>query len=258
MTIANMLEIQNITAGYGKLQILNGVTFSVKSQSLTAILGGNGCGKSTTLKAITGLIKCTSGDALFEGESLKNVKPQQIMHKGIAFVTQGKEVFPSMTVEENLLLGAYIIKEKEKIQMNIEQVLTYMPRLKAKFKSASGILSGGEQQMLSIGRGLMSNPKLLILDEPSAALSPKIADEIYQFIYSLHENGMTILLVEQNVKKALEISEYSYILSEGRVVFEDTSKNLRSHPNIKSFYLGNCKDFSEIGTTLKKNIKKDK
>ena len=240
-----MLEVKNITAGYGKLQILNGVTFSVKAHSLTAILGGNGCGKSTTLKAITGLIQFTSGQVFFEGESLKGVKPQQIVRKGIAYVTQGKEVFPSLTVEENLLLGAYTIKNREKIQSNIKEVLTYMPRLKDKFNCPSGILSGGEQQMLSIGRGLMSNPKLLILDEPSAALSPKIADEVYEFINSLHDKGMTILLVEQNVKKALEISEYSYILSEGKVVFEDTSNNLRSHPDIKSFYLGNIRDISE-------------
>ena len=242
-----MLEVKNITAGYGKLQILNGVTFSVKSGSLTAILGGNGCGKSTTLKTITGLLPCTSGEITFEGESLIGVKPQQIVRKGIAFVTQGKEVFPSMTVEENLLLGAYTIMDRKKIQSNIEEVLECMPRLKDKFKCPSGVLSGGEQQMLSIGRGLMSNPKLLILDEPSAALSPKIADEIYEFIASeLHQNGVTILLVEQNVKKALEISEYSYILSEGEVVFEDTSKNLRSLPDIKSFYLGNVTHISEI------------
>ena len=245
-----MLEVKNIKAGYGKLQILNGITLSVKDQSLTAILGGNGCGKSTTLKAITGLIPFTSGDVIFENESLKNVKPQDIVRKGIAYVTQGKEVFPSMTVEENLLLGAYTIKDKNRIQSNMDDVLTFMPRLKVKFKCASGILSGGEQQMLSIGRGLMSNPKLLILDEPSAALSPKISDEIYDLIKSLHAKGMTILLVEQNIKKALEISEYAYILSEGKVVFKDTSSNLRALPDIKAFYLGNVADIKVIKNCL--------
>jgi branched-chain amino acid transport system ATP-binding protein len=234
-----MLEVKNINAGYGKLQILNGMSLHVARNSLTAILGGNGCGKSTTLKAVTGLLKVTSGDISFEGKSLLDVKPQNIVRKGIAYVTQGKDVFPSMTVEENLLLGAYTIKSKKQIAQNIEMVLDSMPRLKTRFKSPSGVLSGGEQQMLSIGRGLMSNPKLLILDEPSAALSPKIADEIYAYIQQIHSDGVTILLVEQNVKAALQISEYAYILSEGHVIFEDTSANLRMHEDIKSFYLGN-------------------
>ncbi len=234
-----MLRVENICAGYGKLQILNGMTIYVKENSLTAILGGNGCGKSTTLKAITGLLKVTSGDIKYKGESLAGTKPQHIVRKGIAYVTQGKDVFPSMTVEENLLLGAYTIKDKAKTKDNIEMVLESMPRLKDKFKSASGVLSGGEQQMLSIGRGLMSNPELLILDEPSAALSPKISDEIYAYVKKLHEAGLTILLVDQNVRKAMEISEYTYILSEGHVVFEDKTENLKRLDDMKSFYLGN-------------------
>lgn len=234
-----MLKVDNICAGYGKLQILNGMTLHVAENSLTAILGGNGCGKSTTLKAITGLLKVTAGDITFMGESLVGTKPQHIVRKGIAYVTQGKDVFPSMTVEENLLLGAYAIRSKEKIKDNVEMVLESMPRLKTKFKCPSGILSGGEQQMLSIGRGLMSGPKLLILDEPSAALSPKISDEVYAYIQEIHKNGITILLVEQNVRKAMEISQYTYILSEGHVVFEDKTENLRKHEDIKSFYLGN-------------------
>ncbi|MBG0786525.1 MAG: ABC transporter ATP-binding protein [Anaerolineaceae bacterium] len=241
-----MLEVSNVKAGYGKLQILNGVSLEVKEKSLTAILGGNGCGKSTTLKTITGLLPYTSGEIIFENENLKGVKPQDIVKKGIAYVTQGKEVFPSLTVEENLLLGAYIIKDRQKIKSNMENILECMPRLKVRLKAPSGLLSGGEQQMLSIGRGLMSDPKMLILDEPSAALSPKISDEVYELIDVLHKDGMTILLVEQNVKKALEISEYTYILSEGRVVFEDTSKNLRSLPDIKSFYLGNIEEIEEL------------
>ncbi len=234
-----MLDVKEITAGYGKLQILNGMSLSVKRNSITAILGGNGCGKSTTLRAITGMLRVTGGEILFESESLVDVKPQNVVKKGIAYVTQGKDVFPSMTVEENLLLGAYSIKDRKKIASNVEMVLESMPRLKTRFKSASGVLSGGEQQMLSIGRGLMSNPKLLILDEPSAALSPKIADEIYAYVQKIHSEGITILLVEQNVRAALRISDYAYILSEGHVVFEDQTENLRKHEDIKSFYLGN-------------------
>ncbi|MFA5658610.1 MAG: ABC transporter ATP-binding protein, partial [Oscillospiraceae bacterium] len=198
-----MLKITDLKAGYGKLQILNGINLHVKKNSLTAVLGGNGCGKSTTLKAITGLVRASSGEILYEGESLLSVKPQQIVRKGIAYVTQGKDVFPSLTIEENLMLGAYSLKDKMRIKENVEMVLNYFPRLKERLKSHSGVLSGGEQQMLSIGRGLMSNPRLLILDEPSAALSPKISDEIYEFIKEIHKSGVTILLVEQNVKKAL-------------------------------------------------------
>jgi branched-chain amino acid transport system ATP-binding protein len=233
-----MLVIKDLKAGYGKLQILNGISLHVKPGSLTAVLGGNGCGKSTTLKAITGLIHPTGGDILFEGETLLCVKPQEIVKKGIAYVTQGKDVFPSLTVEENLLLGAYTIRDRHTIKANTEKMLEYFPRLKERFKNPSGVLSGGEQQMLSIARGLMSDPKLLILDEPSAALSPKISDEIYKFIKLIHQSGVTVLLVEQNVKKALEISEYAYILSEGHVAFEDKTENLRRHEDIKSFYLG--------------------
>lgn len=234
-----MLDVKNITAGYGRLQILNGMSIHVAKNSITAILGGNGCGKSTTLKAITGLIRVTSGDIVFEGESLLKVKPQDIVKRGIAYVTQGKDVFPSLTVEENLLLGAYCIRDRKVIKRNMEMVLESMPRLKTRFNSPSGLLSGGEQQMLSIGRGLMSNPKLLILDEPSAALSPKIAEEVYDHVVEIHKSGVTILLVEQNVRAALRISDYTYILSEGRVVMEDTTQNIRKHPDIKSFYLGN-------------------
>jgi branched-chain amino acid transport system ATP-binding protein len=237
-----MLVVKDICSGYGKLQILNGMSLHVKPNSLTAMLGGNGCGKSTTLKAITGLLKVTRGSITFKGKNILETKPQDIVKLGIAYVTQGKDVFPSMTVLENLQLGAYTIKNRQQIQENLEKVLELFPRLKERIKSPSGVLSGGEQQMLSIGRGLMSTPSLLILDEPSAALSPKISDEIYKLIKLIHGQGITILLVEQNVKKALEISEYTYILSEGHVVFEDISENLRKHEDIKSFYLGNFKD----------------
>lgn len=242
-----MLEVRDIHAGYGKLKILNGMSLKVEKNSLTAILGGNGCGKSTTLKVITGILKASAGDVLFEGESILSVKPQDIVKKGIAYVTQGKDVFPSLTVEENLHLGAYTLKDKKKIQENVDYVLEKMPRLKDRFKNPSGLLSGGEQQMLSIGRGLMSNPKLLILDEPSAALSPKVANEIYDLIGEIHRQNITLLLVEQNVKKALEISEYAYILSEGHVIFEEKTEVLRKMPDIKSFYLGG--NYAEVKLT---------
>jgi branched-chain amino acid transport system ATP-binding protein len=233
-----MLEIKNLEAGYGKLQILFGVTYTVKDQSITAVLGGNGCGKSTTLKVVTGLLPATGGEVLYEGKSLLGVKPNDIVKMGIAYVTQGKDVFPSMSVEENLNLGAYSVKDKNHIKENVTRVLDFFPRLKQRYKQPSGFLSGGEQQMLSIGRGLMSDPKLLILDEPSAALSPKVSEEIYEFIQEINKQGLTILLVEQNVKMALKISDYSYILSEGKVIFSEESSKLRQREDIKSFYLG--------------------
>ena len=240
-----MLEIKDLQAGYGKLQILFGVTYSVKDKSITAVLGGNGCGKSTTLKVITGLIPAMSGEVLFEDRPLLGVKPHDIVKRGIAYVTQGKDVFPSMSVEDNLRLGAYTIRDKVRTRENMTKVLDFFPRLKQRYRQPSGLLSGGEQQMLSIGRGLMSDPKLLILDEPSAALSPKVSEEIYEFIQKINQQGITILLVEQNVKMALKISDYAYILSEGKVIFSEESKVLRQAADIKSFYLGNIPDKKE-------------
>ncbi len=233
-----MLKLTNITAGYGKLQILNGITFQAKENQITVILGSNGCGKSTTLKVITGLLKPSGGTVEFNGISTGGKRPQEIVRSGITYVTQNKDVFPSMTVEENLLLGAYTISDKRTVSRNMTEVFDFLPRLKERMNSPSGLLSGGEQQMLSIGRGLMSSPKMLILDEPSAALSPKISQEIYALIQRLHtEKGISILLVDQNVKLALEVADYVYVFSEGHVVMSGTAKELRER-ELKAFYLG--------------------
>ena len=233
-----MLKLTNTTAGYGKLQILNGITFQAKENQITVILGSNGCGKSTTLKVITGLLKPSGGTVEFNGISTGGKRPQEIVRSGITYVTQNKDVFPSMTVEENLLLGAYTISDKRTVSRNMTEVFDFLPRLKERMNSPSGLLSGGEQQMLSIGRGLMSSPKMLILDEPSAALSPKISQEIYALIQRLHtEKGISILLVDQNVKLALEVADYVYVFSEGHVVMSGTAKELREW-ELKAFYLG--------------------
>lgn len=233
-----MLKLNNVTAGYGKLQILNGITFQAQKDQITVILGSNGCGKSTTLKVITGLLKPSGGTVEFDGIKIGGKRPQEIVRSGITYVTQNKDVFPSMTVEENLLLGAYTISDKKIIRKNMEEVLEFLPRLKERINSPSGLLSGGEQQMLSIGRGLMSSPKMLILDEPSAALSPKISQEIYQLILRLHkEKDIAILLVDQSVKLALEIADFVYVFSEGRAVASGTAEELRER-ELKSFYLG--------------------
>jgi len=237
-----MLKVEDINAGYDKLQILYNLSFQAKDHAITAVLGGNGCGKSTAMKTITGLIRPYSGSVVFNGRTLTGMKPQQIVQCGVAFVTQGKDIFPSMTVEENLRLGGYSLHSREKVKQSLEWVLEEIPHLKTKLHARAGVLSGGEQQMLSIGRGLMSRPKLLLLDEPSAALSPKTADEIYDLIVRVHRTGISILLVEQNVKKALEISDAIYVLSEGHVKVSGTAQDIRMHENIRAFYLGNTEN----------------
>lgn len=236
-----MLRISNLVAGYGKMKVLHGVGFQVREGSFTSILGGNGCGKSTILKVVSGLVPAMSGDVELNGKSIAGVKPHNIVREGIAHVTQGKDVFPSLSIAENLTLGAFVIGDKDLIQSDMERVFDIFPRLREKQRQASGLLSGGEQQMLAIARGLMSRPKLLILDEPSAALSPKLTEDIYTKIAEIHAGGLTILLVEQNVRMALKYSDYAYILKDGRIVFEGGARELLEHEDLKSFYLGRDK-----------------
>ncbi|MDR1520323.1 MAG: ABC transporter ATP-binding protein [Planctomycetota bacterium] len=236
-----MLRISDLVAGYGKMKVLHGVDFAVRDGSFTSILGGNGCGKSTILKVVSGLVPVMSGDVKLAGKSIVRVKPHHIVREGIAHVTQGKDVFPSLSIAENLMLGAYVIDDKDIIQSDMKRVYAIFPRLREKRNQASGLLSGGEQQMLAIARGLMCRPKLLILDEPSAALSPKLTEDIFAKIAEIHRGGLTILLVEQNVRMALKYSDYAYILKDGRIVFEGEAKELLEHEDLKSFYLGRSK-----------------
>ncbi len=236
-----MLRISDLVAGYGKMKVLHGVNFMVREGSFTSILGGNGCGKSTILKVVSGLVPVMTGDVKLAGKSIARVKPHNIVREGIAHVTQGKDVFPSLTIAENLMLGAFVIDDKDVIQSDMERVYGIFPRLREKRNQASGLLSGGEQQMLAVARGLMSRPRLLILDEPSAALSPKLTEDIFAKISEIHRGGLTILLVEQNVRMALKYSDYAYILKDGRIVFEGGAKELLEHKDLKSFYLGRDK-----------------
>ncbi len=233
-----MLEIKSVEAGYGRLKILRGVDMTVPEGAITALLGGNGTGKSTLLKAISGLLPVWSGEILFDGRPIHNRKPHEIVRAGLVQVTQGKDSYPAMTIEENLHLGAFTRNDKPAIAADLDRVYGYFPRLKERRKQLAATLSGGEVQMLVIGRGLMAGPKLIMLDEPSAALAPKVVMDIFAIINKISRSGVTILMVEQNVRMALLLAEYAYIIRDGKILIEGDSRELMKDPNVKLSYLG--------------------
>lgn len=233
-----MLKIKNLKAGYGRIQILNGVTLKVNRGSIVTILGGNGTGKSTLLKVISGLIKPTDGSIEFDGEPIQGLRPDKIVRRGLAQVTQGKEVFSSMTVEENLRMGGFIHNAPPRLRKNLERVYSYFPDLAKRQKDYAAILSGGQRQMLVIGRGLMTEPKMLLLDEPSAALAPLAVLEIFRTISRISRDGLTVLLVEQNVRMALLLAEYGYVIRDGVVGVEDEASKLIGDERVRLAYLG--------------------
>ena len=211
---------------------------SVNAQSIVALLGGNGTGKSTILKACSGLIRTWSGSINFNGEDIHNDPPHRIVEKGLVQVTQGKDVFPAMSVKENLRLGGFVLKSNKKLQDNLEKVFDYFPRLNERKDQLAATLSGGELQMLCIGRGLMSNPKMIMLDEPSAALAPQIVLDIFKNINKIRKDGLTVLVVEQNVRMALLLSDYGYVIKDGIINVEGESKKLMYDDTVKDSYLG--------------------
>ena len=215
-----MLQVDNLVGGYGSVQILNGATLAVGRGRIVALLGGNGTGKSTILKAISGLLKPWSGSITFDGERIDGMRPDAIVRRGLVQVTQGKEAFPGMTVEENLKLGAYVLRDRAKTASALERVYSYFPVLKSKRQQLSGNLSGGQLQMVCIGRGLMSTPKMIMLDEPSAALAPQVVMEIFRTVHRITKDGMTVLMVEQNVRMALLLAEYGYVIKDGVIHLE--------------------------------------
>lgn len=233
-----MLEIKDLVSGYGSVQILNGASLKVARGQIVALLGGNGTGKSTLLKATSGLLKPWSGSITFDGRRIDGLRPDRIVRHGLVQVTQGKEAFPGMTVEENLRLGAYVVADRAKRAANIERVYSYFPILKEKRNHLSGTLSGGQLQMVCIGRGLMSNPKMLMLDEPSAALAPQVVLEIFRTIHRITRDGMTVLLVEQNVRMALLLAEYGYVIKDGIIHIEGAAEKLLHDDNVRLSYLG--------------------
>ena len=233
-----MLEIKNVHAGYGKLKILRGINLSVPKGKIIALLGGNGTGKSTLLKTISGLLPLMEGSIEFDSQILDKKKPHEIVKAGLVQVTQSKESYPAMTVEENLMVGSYVRNDRHGVQQDLEKIYEFFPILKTRRKTLSGTLSGGEVQMLVIGRGLMANPKMLMLDEPSAALAPKVVLEIFSNIYKISQTGVTILIVEQNVRMALLLAEYGYIIRDGVIMLEGKSDNLIHDSSVRESFLG--------------------
>src|SRR5258705_877580 len=234
-----MLELRNLSVNYGAIGALHGISLSVKQGDIVTLIGGNGAGKTTTLKAISGLLRIQSGEVIYQGRNIANLPPHQIVKLGISHVPEGRMVFANLTVMENLMMGAYLQRDKQVIARELEYGFAIFPRLKERQKQIAGTLSGGEQQMLAIARALMSTPKFLMLDEPSLGLAPLLVKTIFEKIVEINRaHGITILLVEQNANLALEISHFGYVLETGRIILQDQSSALRQNPQVKSAYLG--------------------
>jgi branched-chain amino acid transport system ATP-binding protein len=235
---APILTLRNVETYYGPIMAIRGVSLEVPEGSIVTVLGANGAGKTTILKAISGVMDLQKGSITFEGKEIRNMDPDRVMRLGIGHVPEGREIFPFLTVRENLLMGAYT-RTDGGIEADIEEVYGYFPRLRERAAQAAGSMSGGEQQMLAIGRALMAKPRLLLLDEPSLGLSPKLVKEIFEIVGRINkEKKTTILLVEQNANVALHAADYGYVLEVGRIVMEDTCARLLEKEDIKEFYLG--------------------
>lgn len=233
-----MLEIKDLNVYYGAVHAIKGISLQVKDGELVSLIGANGAGKTTTLHTITGLIPAASGEILLDGKNLQKTPACNIIRMGLSHVPEGRHVFARMTVEENLYMGAYIESDRKKIADNLEMVYAHFPRLKERRRQLAGTLSGGEQQMLATGRALMTGPKMVLMDEPSMGLSPLLVKEIFAIIEELHKSGITILLVEQNAKMALSISDRAYVLETGRIAMEGTAKELAEDDRVRKAYLG--------------------
>ena len=233
-----MLEVKDLNLYYGAIHALKGISLTVKDGELVSLIGSNGAGKTSTLHAISGLLPISSGSLTLDGRDLRKVHPNKIINLGLAHVPEGRHVFARMTVEENLLMGAYIIRDSKKIMKNLEKVYSYFPRLRERYKQLAGTLSGGEQQMLATGRALMTDPSILRMDEPSMGLSPLLVKEIFSSIQTLHDSGITILLVEQNAKMALVVSDRAYVLETGKISMSGPASELANDDRVRKAYLG--------------------
>ena len=234
-----VLKLLNVESAYGPIKAIRGVSLQVRRSEIATVLGSNGAGKTTILKTISGIIDPRKGSIEFKGQNITAQDPALIVQQGLSHVPEGREVFPLLSVHDNLLMGAYTRKDRDGVARDMENVYTYFPILRDRAKQDAGLLSGGQQQMLSISRALMANPDLILLDEPSLGLSPKLTKEIFEIVVRINrERGTTILLVEQNANMALNASDYGYVLENGRIVMEDTCAHLREKDDIKEFYLG--------------------
>ncbi len=233
-----LLEVENVHAYYGNIHALKGITLAVEEAEIVTLIGGNGAGKSTTLKTISGVLRPREGAVRLAGEDLRAYKPHEIVAKGVVQVPEGRRVFGQLSVTENLEMGAFSRTDKRAIQQSMERVFSLLPRLKERRSQVAGTLSGGEQQMLAIGRALMAEPRVLLLDEPSMGLAPVLVDSIFDTIQELHRAGTTILLVEQNARVALQVADRGYVLQSGEIVLSDSAAALRQNAMVQKAYLG--------------------
>ena len=234
-----MLEIKNLVVNYGVITALQGISLSVPAGAIVTLIGANGAGKTTTLRTISGLLKARGGDVIYEGRNITNLAPHDLVKLGIAHVPEGRMVFANLTVLENLRMGAYLVRDRAVVNRELQYVFDVFPRLKEREKQVAGTLSGGEQQMLAIGRALMSKPKFLMLDEPSLGIAPLLVQKIFEKIAEINrDHKITVLLVEQNANLALDLSSFGYVLETGRIILSGGSESLRANPQVKSAYLG--------------------
>ena len=233
-----MLEVSGLHSGYGKIEILKSLTLKVPIGKIVSLIGSNGAGKTTFLMTLSGIVRATKGEIRFEGKAIQNLAADGIVRLGISQVPEGRCVFQRLTVKENLDLGAYTRRNGEEIEKDLEKLLTLFPLLKHRLKTLAGNLSGGEQQMLAMARALMARPRLLLLDEPSLGLAPKMVDTVFSLIHRINQSGITILLVEQNAWKALDLADFAYVIEGGKIRLEGKGRDLLTNPVVKHSYLG--------------------
>ncbi len=233
-----ILSVENLNVHYGSIHAVKGISFHVKKGEIVTLIGSNGAGKSSTLNAIMNVVRKSNGKVIFNGTDITNLPTHDIVNFGLTLVPEGRKIFPNLTVYENLMMGCYKRKEKSEIKKDLDWVLQLFPRLKERLKQLGGTLSGGEQQMLALARGLMSRPKILMMDEPSLGLAPLLVAEVFQVIQQIRNEGVTILLVEQNALAALKISDYGYVLETGRITLQDRGQNLINNEEVAKAYLG--------------------
>ena len=236
-----LLELKNVEAAYGNIKALKGINLSVPEGKIVTLIGANGAGKSTTMKTIMGIMKPIAGDVLFKGESIAGMKAHNIVKKGVVLVPEGRQILQNMSVRENLEMGAYQRKDPEGIKEDLSKVFERFPRLFERQNQFGGTLSGGEQQMLAIGRAVMAKPEVMLLDEPSMGLAPLVVQQIFDVIKDINKMGTTVLLVEQNARKALQIADYAYVMETGRIVMEGPAQEVANNPDVMAAYLGGKK-----------------